>query len=201
VDITEAVDEVVTITKRADKRAEILSNVNKAMAFFTFKADFSRDLVEETIAIDPEDLGQTLDLTDFGSIVRFRKMKFVRPTLQRYYLLPIDPSDVLTPGGSVQKNRYFIAGTSLTFTLSTADTSLEIGYYQYAPTLVEGSTPAETHWMLDLMPWAITERAAAQTFRSIGDDASAAFYERSSMEFFLAARRDFADQIAANASL
>lgn len=199
--ITEAVDAVIEITKRPDKRTEILSNVNKALSFFTFKADFSRDLVEVTIAIDPEDLGQTIDFTDFAeSIVRFRKMKFVRPTLQRYYLLPIDPAHVLTPGGSVQKNRYFIAGTSMTFTLSIADSSLEIGYYQYAPILVEGQTPAETHWMLEMMPWAIIERAAAQTLKSIGDDQSARFYENSSMEFFLAARRDFADQVAASAS-
>jgi hypothetical protein len=97
----------------------------------------------------------------------------------------------------MQTDCYFMAGTSMTYILSILDSSLEVGFYQYAPTL---SADDDTHWMLEMIPWVITERAAAQIFRLIGDDASANYYEKSSMELFVAARGDFEDQVAAYAS-
>ena len=198
--MTEAVNEVLSITKRPDKRVEIISNINKAMSFFTMKADFSRDMLELSVPIAANSYGESIDLTDpLLGFVRFRKIKFVKPRSQRYYLTQIDPTDVFTPGGTVQTNRFYVAGQSLTYTLSICDSFLEVGYYQYAPILSE-TTGADAHWMLDLIPWAITERAAAQIFKSIGDDTSARFYENSSMEMFLTARRDFADQVANDAT-
>ncbi len=196
---SEAIEEVVGITKRPDKETEIASQLNKALAFYTLKANFAQDLVEVSLAIDSEEYGQSIDLADFEDVVRFRKFKFIRPLAQRYYLKPIDPEHVLTPGGQIQKDRYYVAGNIVTFTLSALDTSLEVGYYQYAPILTEAEDN-NTHWMLDKMPWAITERAAAQIFKMIGDDASSRFYDASSNEFFLAARRDFADSVADSAS-
>lgn len=198
--MTEAIAAVVGITKRPDKNVEIISSLNKAIAFFTLKANFSKDLVELSLPISSTLLGQTLDLSDIAlGFTRFRKMSYLRPRGQRYFLKDIEPSQILTPKGNVQPNRYYIAGNNLTFTLSTYDSFLECGYFQYAP-LLTTVTGNNTHWMLDLMPWAITERAASQILKSIGDDLSARFYENSSMEFFLAARRDFEIQIAASAS-
>jgi hypothetical protein len=157
--------------------------------------DFTRDLVEDTLNLDPDVYGQTLDLS---GLTRFRKIKWLRPTSRRYYLKPIDPGQILTPGGTVQTNRFYVAGTDLTITLSALDATLEIGYMQHAPLLTD--VAAQTHWMLEMIPWAIIERAATQTFKSIGDDTSARFYEASSMELFVAARNDFEIQVAASAS-
>ena len=192
---TEAITAVTSITKRPDKATEIRSNLNKALAFYTLKADWAEDLVEASLAIAATTYGETVSLS---SLTRFRKFKYVKPRGKRYYLTTIDPTQLLTPTGSLQPNRFYVAGSSLTFTLSELNTHLEIGYYRYAPVLTEVSG-SDTHWMLTKMPWAIIERAASQIFKSIGDDSSARFYEDSADEFFRAARRDFAD-LTANAA-
>lgn len=193
--------EVVGITKRPEKVAETASALNRALSLWTLKANWKKDLVEQQLPIDPALYGQTIDFSALVlpavPFVRFRKFKYIRPTGQRYYLRTIEPEQVFVPGGRIQTNRYYVAGNSITFTLSQLDSSLEVGYYQYAPLLVGGT---DTHWMLDMIPWVVTEKAAAMILKSIGDDQSAAFYEASSMEFFLTARRDFEDQVAAEAS-
>jgi hypothetical protein len=202
-DFAAAIAEVIAITKRPDKTTEISSNLNKAILFFTLKADFARDLIETSIAIDPTVYGETLSIAT--AFTRFRKIKYIRPRSQRRFLTFIDPTQLFSPSEMVQRNRFYVAGENLTFTLSTKDTHLEIGYYQYPPTIIEtaptppAEEPPNTHWMLDMIPWAITERAASQVFKSIGDDVSARFYEASSMELFLAARRDFADSVISQA--
>lgn len=194
--LTEAKEEVVEITKRPEKELEILSQINRAIAFYTMKADFALDLVESQLVLDPTLYGQVVDLS---TLTRFRKIKFLRPTSQRVYLHAIGSDKLITPNGKVQPNRFFVGGTNLTITLGQLDSSLEIGYYTFSPTLTE-SVANDTYWMLDRMPWAITELAAAQIFRSIGDDASYTRYKDSSMEFFLAARRDYSDSVLAEAT-
>ena len=199
--LLETIEAVISITKRADKRTEILSNINKAIAFYTLKADFSRDLSELTIPIDSTVYGQTIDLTTLASPpTRFRKVKWLKPTGRRYYFKLIDPGVILTPQGQVQTDRFYTHGQNITITQSNYDSTIEMGYLSYADVLQEGQSPVDTHWMLDLMPWAIIERAASQTFKSIGDDVSSKFYEQSSMEFFVTARNDFEIQIADSAS-
>ena len=185
--LIEALAEVISITKRPDKDWESVSNINKAITYFTLKADFYQDLVEASLEISPTSYGETIDLS---LLTRFRKFKYVKPRARRYYLLPISPETLLTPSGIVQPNRYYVAGQTLTYTLSELNDYLEVGYYQYPEPLVVGSV--ENHWMLDIIPWAVIERSASQVFKSIGEDISARFYEASSNELFLAARRDFA---------
>jgi len=188
----EAQNEVISHTKRPDKLVDIKSQLNRAIAFFTLKADFSRDLVETSIPADPALYGDTIDLTTLAvPFVRFRKFKYIKPTNVRYYLNTIDPTQLLTPQGRVQPNRYYVAGNSLTYTLSALTSVLECGYYQYAPLLVNNT---DEHWMLDLMPWAVIEKAASRIFFNIGDETSAKSFEDSSMDFFLVGRRDFVDQ-------
>lgn len=194
--LVEAIEEVILITKRADKRAEIISNINKAIAFWTLKANFARDLVEATLTLDANAYSQAIDLST--ELTRFRKFKFIRPTSRNYFFQPIDPLQVIGPNNRVQTDRYYVVGQTLNITQSQLDSTAEIGYYQYAPLLVEGTL--EAHWMLDMMPWAVTERAASQIFKSIGDESSSTHYVATSMEFFLAARRDFADNVADSAS-
>lgn len=189
---SEAIAEVVRLTKRPDRDAEIQSNLNKAITFFTLKGKLKRDLVELSIPIDANLLGQTVDLTTYAP--RLREFKYIRPRSQRYYLKPIDPDQIFTAKGSIQPNRYFLAGTtSLTITLSVFDSFLEVGYYKY-PAILTPITGFDAHWMLDMIPWAITEWAASQTFQSIGDDQSAKYYQASAMALYLTMRRDLTDE-------
>lgn len=197
-DFQGAQNEVISHTKRPDKLTDIKSQINRAIAFFTLKANFTRDLVETTIPIDDTLYGDTVDLLALAApLVRFRKFEYLKPTGVRYYLTDISPTHILTPQGQVQPNRFYVAGNSLTYTLSATNSSLECGYFQYAPTL---SANDDTHWMLDLMPWAVVELAAARIFKIIGDEAAAKNSEESAMDFFLASRRDFEYQVSHRAT-
>jgi hypothetical protein len=193
--LTEAIEEVISITKRADKRTEIISNINKAILYFTLKASFAKDLVETSIPFSATDYAQSIDLTALAvPLTRFRKWKYLRPTSRRYYLNFRDPTQVVGPNGVVQTDTFYMAGDTLIVALSQLDSTCEVGYYTYPAILSEAGVTA--HWMLTMCPWMVTERAASQTFKSIGDDVSATFYERSSNELFLTARADFEDQVA-----
>lgn len=185
--LTEAIDEVVSITGRPDKRAEAGRQINRALSFFTLKAEFSKDLVETSLDLDVTLYGQSVAIS---GLTRFRKFKYIRPTSRRYYLTDIDPTQVFGPGSQIQPDRYFVVGASLTITQSNLDSSIQVGYLTYAPTLTEVS-PNDVHWMLTMIPYALIEKAAAKIFQQIGDETSWKTYEASSMELFLAARNDF----------
>lgn len=190
---TEAVDSVIDITARPDRRVETVNAVNSTLSKSILKANFSQDLVEGTLNVDPTLYGDTVDLALEAGFVRFRKMKYLKITGETRYLVPTDADKVFTPGGQMQPDRYFLAGTNLTYTLSKLTPTLEYGYYQYAPVLTDNA--ADTHWLLEKMPWCIIDLAAARIFRSIGDDASAKAYEASGQELYNVAVRDFVDQV------
>lgn len=193
--LTEAIEEVISITKRADKRAEITSNINKAILFFTLKASFAKDLIETSIPFDSDAYAQSIDLTTLVSpLTRFRKWKYLRPTTRNYFLKFRDPLQIVGPNGNVQTDVFYMSGDTLIATLSQLDATCQVGYYTYPPILSEAGVTA--HWMLTMVPWMVTERAASMTFKSIGDDVSAKFYEASSNELFFTARGDFEDQVA-----
>ena len=194
-DFNEVVSEILIITARPDRQSEIESRVNASLSRCILKANFAQDLVESTITIDPDLYGATIDFST--DVTRFRKFKYVKPYGVTRYLKAIGSDHIFQPGGTMQRDRYYIAGLNMTYTLFELAPSLEIGYYQYAPTL--DSVTNTTHWFLDMAPWAIIDLASAAIFRSIGDDTSAAQYEKSGTEFYLAARRDFEDSILADA--
>lgn len=184
---TEAIASVQTSTQRPDKDAEALEMINEAISVCTLRTDFSFDLVEDTLAIDATEYAQVVDIS---SLTRFRKFEYLRPTSRVRFLVPTDAQRLYSPAGSVQKDRYVIAGTNLTVVLSQLDSSLEIGYFRYAPILTE-SSGNNTHWMLDRMPFTIVNYAKARIFESIGDDASAKRFMDKYEEQFLIASRDF----------
>ena len=197
-DVTQAISEVLTITARPDRSAEILSAINAAIAFYTTKADFAFDLVETSIPISPTDYGGTVQFNNLSPtplISRFRKFKYVKPYGVKRYLTAIGSDKIFTPSNQVQVDKYYVGGNNITYTLRELAPSLEVGYYQHPPLLDEATN--KTYWMLDVMPWAIIDKASSRIFRSIGDDTSAIAYDRSSQELFLAARRDFQDAVLA----
>lgn len=183
---SEALSEVLRVTKRPDKTAEATLAINRAISYCTLKGEFRQDLVEASLPIDPLVYGATISL---AALVRFRRFTYVKPTAKKYYLTEIGEAQVFTPN-NMQVNRYFLAGTSLTYTLSELSSALEVGYMSYP--LVLDSVTNTTHWMLDLMPYAIIELAAAAVFFGIGDDASAKIHQSIGTDFFLTVRKDLA---------
>lgn len=183
--LSEAVTEVINIVKRPDKITEAAFQLNRAISFFTLKGEFSDDLVESTLSIDPASYGQVVDIS---SLTRFRKFAYVQPTGKRYYIAETNADKILVPGGSVQPNKYFLAGTNLTITLSELTPTLEVGYYRYPAVL----TSPETNWMLTKHPYMLIEYAASRIFNSVGDETSAAMYEKSALEYYKTMRADTA---------
>lgn len=179
--------EVIKITNRPDKLHETEIAVNKAIAYCTLKGSFRQDLVETTIPINPNLYGDTISI---ASLTRFRRFTYVKPTGARYYLTPLSEDKIFTPLNKIQPNKYYVAGTNLTYVLSELAPSLEVGYLTYAPRLDATNNPS--HWMLDIMPYAIIDLAAASIFAGIGDEASARRHEQLGLEFFLTVRKDLA---------
>lgn len=180
-----ALAEVLRITGRPDKIADATLAINRAISYCTLIGEFRRDTVEASIAIDNTLYGATISL---AALTRFRRFKYIKPVGVRYYLTELDGDKIFTPKNAIQRDVFYVAGTSLTYTLGSLAASLEVAYYSYAPEL--DAITVTTHWMLDIIPHAIIDLASAKVFSTIGDDASAAKHEKSGMDFFLAARRD-----------
>lgn len=189
----EVVTAVTGIVKRPDKVAEIERAINASLSDCTVRASFAYDLVETSIPVDPTLYGDTIIFNNLTVpvVTRFRKFKYVKPTAVQYYLDPIGADKIFTPGGNTQRNKYYVAGNSLTYVLGALTTALEIGYYQYAPVLKN----AEEYWMLDLMPNTIIDLAAARIFRSIGDETSFRAFLATGMDSFKLNRNDYEDSI------
>jgi hypothetical protein len=188
---SDIITEVLGITARPDRETEIGNAINFVVSRCCMKASFAKDLVEASVVIDPAAYGDTIDY--MAEVTRFRKFKYVKAYGTKRYLKPIDSDRLFTPGDVMQKDRYYVAGINMTYTLSTLAPSLEIGYYQYPDTLAIGTN--ETFWLTDIAPYCIIDLAAARIFRSIGDDTSAKAYEASGEELFKIVRRDCEDSV------
>lgn len=190
---TEVLTAVTEIVKRPDKTVEIARAINATLADCTVRASFAYDLVETSIPVDSTLYGDTIQFNNLvvPVVTRFRKFKYVKPTAVRRYLQQISPDKIFTPSGNIQPDSYYVAGNALTYTLRELTTALEIGYYQYAPTLSD----LGTHWMLDIMPETIIDLAAARIFRSIGDDNSFKAFLSTGTESFKLNRNDYEDAI------
>jgi len=178
--LTEVKTEILRMVARPEKSVEAIAAINKVLSFLTLKGEFPQDIIETTLTISSTLSAATIPLT---ALIRFRRFIYIKPTGARYYLTPIGADQVFTVGGKMQQNRYYIAGTNLTYTLSALNSSLEIAYLQASPVLTE-VTGNDTHWMLVNMPYAIIDLAVAKLYRQIGDDASADRYEISGMALF-----------------
>lgn len=162
---SQVVQAVLDITKRPDKLADTERAVNASLSFFCLKEKFQQDLIEASIPISPSIYGATIPLS---TLTRFRHFKYIKTPGSLSYLNRLGSDKIFTPGGIMQKNCYYVAGTNLTYILSTLAKSLEVGYYTY-PAILSGT---QTHWLLDMIPQAVIDHAASKIFQLIGDDSS-----------------------------
>jgi len=194
---SEILAEVLSITGRPDKAAAASTAINSAISLCTMKASFAKDLVETSIPISATEYSGTVQFNNLTTPVveRFRKFKYVKAYGVKGYLTPTSPDKVFSPNGFVQTDVYYIGGDNITYVLKNLSPSLEIGYYQYSPTL--DATNNNEYWMLEVMPYVIIDLAAARIFRGIGDDASASRHQASGEEAFKVHRRDYEDSVIA----
>ena len=189
---TELSEAVLAIVKRPDKAAQVGNAINTAIARTLFKTEFTQDLVEATIPLDPELYSQTINLPSLvAPLTRFRKWKYVKVTGDLQYLRYIDPQNVFVPGGVQQTNCYYMIGSDLTVLLRSLATSLEVGYYQHPPVL----SGANTFWLTDICPYGIINRAAGEVFALIGDANSAKLHLAMGEDLLTIMANDLRDQV------
>lgn len=187
-DVNAAIIDILAITKRPEKAVSALRAINKVISLCTIKGEFYQDFKESTVSIDGDTYGDTIAIADW-EMVRFRKFAYIKPTGERYYLSQLDANRLFDPAGNVQKDKYYLAGLNLTYTLSKLVSTLEIGYFQYAQRL--DTSTNTSHWMLDIIPDMVTDLASAVIFKEIGEETSAKVYLDSGNDLYRAAKKDF----------
>lgn len=187
----ETVNAVLDLIKRPDKLVPARLAVNSQIKRAVLKANFSHDLVEGSIPIDGSLYNQTIDLTQLAvPLTRFRKWKYLKLPGVYGYLTPSDTQNIFIPGGSMQSDVYYMVGTKLTIITSSIADSLLVGYYQYPPAL----SGVQMHWLLDICPEIVINRAAADLFNAMGDQSSSKYYLAMGEDLYNILVNDLRDQ-------
>jgi hypothetical protein len=179
----EVVQAVLAITTRRDKTGEIGVAINAAINHYSLKARYYRDVAETSLPLDSTLTAQEVDIS---GLVRFRSFKYVKPTGEKLVLHPLAPERVFEPAGSMQSNCYYVLRQTLTVIMRKTAETLDVGYYQY-PSVLSGT---DTHWILDLSPYCVIDKAAARIFKSIGDEKMASLHEGYARDAYNAMIRD-----------
>lgn len=181
---TELVNEVVSITKRPDKVADIRREINKAITFFCLDATFARDRDEMVVQLDPTLAAQSIALSQF---TRFRKVEAIIVPYSKKPLDPTDPTKLYTQCGKDPLDVFYIGGDNLNISLSQLVSTCKVGYFKFPPVLKD----TDTFWLADVSPYMIIDRAAAAIFSNIGDETSARTHKAFADEAFISAKRDY----------
>jgi hypothetical protein len=181
---TEACSLVVEAIKRPDKINRVRNKVNAAISFFVLDNEFALDYKEQAITLDATQYTQSFDIS---TMTRFRKFDYLKNGGTKIFLKHISDSERLSC--SDWRNRWYQAGTAVNIYLSALASTLDVGYYQY-PALLTDVSGFNTHWLLDVAPFMVVDRAIADMFREIGDEKSFQAIRASSTEQYMAMRKD-----------
>lgn len=181
---TEAVDAVVDITKRPDKRTAIQREVNSAINFCTVEGNFARDVSEGEYAIDPALYAQSLALTEFE---RWRKFAYIKIPSAMHYIKHTDPSQLFAQNKE-QSDAYYVVGDGVKFKLCKLASALYVGHFTYPPTLTDANP---SYWLLDVSPYMIIAKAAQAIFSEVGNNTEASAQGAMFATMFNSAVRDY----------
>jgi len=184
----EMTDRIINRCKRPDKRETAQDSINNAISYFTLAATFAQDLVEGTVNINPQQYAQSFSIST--NFPLFRRIKYLKRTEAKSYLIKADAQKVYDKSGCELLDRWYRAGDNIVFKLAKLSPTLEYGYYAYPDLLVD---PDDTHWMLDITPMMIQNKALSEVFFSIGEPQEAGTHQRIAHDFFAAAKGDFED--------
>lgn len=182
---TDVVAEVSRITKRPDLLLDIRRNVNAAINFCCIEGNFARDFVEDTYPIDNTLYAQSILLSEFE---RWRKFRYIRPDNRKCYIEQLAPEKVFSPSGKEQCDVYYVQGDSVVLKLKALSSNLLIGHFRYPPILTDASPD---FWLLDVSPFMIIDKAAAQIFKNIGNNTEQTSHEADFRIAFASAMRDY----------
>lgn len=185
-------DRILRRLKRPEKSADGIDAINDAIELATITGNFARDVVESSLAIDGTVYAQSIVTS--ASFTRFRKVKYLRPSSYKRQLHFVESTRIFDRNGNESVDAFYVAGTNIVFKLSSYQTLMYYGYYQY-PTLLVAD--GDTHWMLDQMQSVIRDMALGELFAGIGNDAEAARYTAIGMARLLAHISDKRDLVEA----
>lgn len=181
----DAATAVMAKIRRPEKIQIVYRELNAAINFFSSDLNANRDVEEILLPIDPVEYTQAIALTD---LPRYRKMQYIRRSGTRCYLKYLNPKEMFTTNCDM-RDRWYLAGNSIKISMVDLAAALDIGYYQYPPTLTTADGN-NTHWLLDQAWPVIVDRATARCFADIGDMSEADKSERYAVAGWLAKRAD-----------
>jgi len=181
---TEAVAEVLRITKRPDKLDSIRREVNAAINFCCIEGNFARDMDEGSFVVDPALYAQSLPLSGF---TRWRKFAYIKSPGCKGYIEQRDPQKVFE-NHQEARDVYYVAGDEVKLSLCKLTSSLLIGYFRYPPTLTDASP---NFWLLEVSPYMIIAKATASIYSDVGNPTEAVKHEQAFNSMFLSAQRDY----------
>lgn len=172
---------VISVTKRPDAKAQALVALNTIILEISTKADFGEDLVETSLAVpEPSLTYATLTLPIDPPV---RKIEYIK--VGPIILKPIKPRFALTNEGCLAQNSYYRSGKNIVITaIKELGPAIEFGYYQ-VPALVSEESPE--HWLLEEAQSMLENAVIARVFAATGDDASYQVYQN----IYTALRRQF----------
>lgn len=179
-----AVQEVLGITKRIDKINDIRRELNAAITFFCSDNEFDRDVAQANVAIDAAEYTQAVALSTF---TRFRKIKYIKQGGSRQALTQTNFNDLVR--GCIPDYAYYIVGSDLNIKMRSLCATLDVSWFQFPPILTESGAD-QSFWILDIQPYMVIDRAAANIFKDIGDGASEQICRNRSTETYMAFRKD-----------
>lgn len=182
---SEALEELMTILKKPEKRNQAKRELNAAMSFYSLDSNFKRDYAEVSPALDVSLLTQSVALTNFPN---FRKFHYIKRGGTKNFLKILPDSELFNPNCDM-RNRYYVVGNNLNINMDNTAATIDVGYFKFPPILT-GAINEDPYWMLDVSPFMIIDRAASAVFRAAGDDQDFKSYAMSARDSYLAFRKD-----------
>lgn len=189
--LTNLVDDVITMSKRPDARARAVIICNNIIAEITSKANYGEDLVEVTVANPGPDMSAAIAFSDISPIP-IRAFEYVKTDTSSKPLKAITPRNALDAVDCAYAGVFYRSGTNLIVKAETNWTELRIGFWRGMGRLTETSGQ-DTHWLLDTEYDLVYMGTLARLFRATGDDDSANQHEpiyRDALQSFRLKRAD-----------
>lgn len=186
-DFAQAITDVIVRTKRSDKVDVIGQSINKAITDFCRMKKFSKDLAYVEWSVPAADQGAILLHIPWAEFTYdVREFELIRGINDSCGLERIASNQTLLRG-RVRNGTYYESAAGVHLALRVPTDVVVLSYYHLPPRLSVGT---ETNWVLNTAYDEILERAAAITFRTIGEDREADRLMNMSMLSYERASRD-----------
>lgn len=182
---TSLVNDVYTITGRADLVAETSLAVRAATLKLHQSDFYPRDLVESQVQFTLSDYYQSLAyksvFPQFRALSYIRKYENAAPT---DFLKVITPAESLDSYSIAKEDVCYLAGSLIQIRSLTSIAYVLIGFYQNPVT----DPDSYASWIADLYPFAVITEAASTVFKMIGFDEQAGTYKQLASEQLMIVR-------------